>query len=297
MIDRAARAPAFSFGRRIERAAELAAKLDYARQVLNFYGEVAAFQGLLFEEFSRQVDPTAVPWGEGRSIHRGLLDRHLPVLLREFPGLLLTARRVGPELLARAADELLTEFSSEDWASLLKDYWQTATGPDVAASPLEPDVTDFFPKAFLQPYAEFLAAHCPLLPPDDEADWRVAAGRARCPVCGARPQVSVLRPESHGAKRYLTCALCGFEWRFKRVCCPACGEEDFNRLAYHKPPDFELPHVRVEVCETCRGYIKSVDLSEYGLAVPVVDELAALPLDVWAMEQGYRKVEPNLAGI
>jgi formate dehydrogenase maturation protein FdhE len=40
-----------------------------------------------------------------------------------------------------------------------------------------------------------------------------------------------------------------------------------------------------------------VDLSEYGLAVPVVDELAALPLDVWAMEQGYRKVEPNLAGI
>jgi FdhE protein len=296
MIDRAARAPAFSFGRRIERAAELAAKLDYARQVLDFYREVAGFQGRLYEGLSRQLDPAEIPWGEGRPIHHGLLERQLPVLLAEFPGLLLLVRRAGPELLARAADELLTEFSPDDWAALLRDYWRAATEPD-AAPPPEPDVTDFFPKAFLQPYAEFLAAHCPFLPPDDEMDWRVAAGRARCPVCGARPQVSVLRPESHGAKRYLTCALCGFEWRYKRVCCPACGEEDFNKLAYHKPPDFELPHVRVEVCETCRGYIKSVDLTEYGLAVPVVDELAALALDVWAVEQGYRKVEPNLAGI
>ncbi len=296
MIERAARTPAFSFERRVERAAELAVKLDYARQVLDFYREVAAFQGRLYEGLGRQVNPAEVPWGEGQPIHGGLLGRHLPALLPEFTGLLVLVRRIGPDLLARAADELLTEFSSDDWAVLLQNYWQAATGlgRDEAA---DPDVTDFFPKAFLQPYAEFLAAHCPLLPPDDEVDWRVAAGPARCPVCGARPQVSILRPESHGAKRYLMCALCGSEWRYKRVCCPACGEEEFKKLAYHKPPDFELPHVRVEVCESCRGYIKSVDLTEYGLAVPVVDELAALPLDVWAVEQGYRKIELNLVGI
>jgi len=296
MIDRKTWTPAFTFERRAERAAELAERLDYAREVLHFYREVARFQLRLYQGLKAKLDPVPIPWGEGRPIHRGLLGRHLPALLSEFPGLLVLVRRVGPDLLARAADELLTEFGPDDWAALLEGYWQEATGPDRDAGG-EPDVADFFPKAFLQPYAEFLAACCPLLPPDDETEWRVAAGPARCPVCGARPQVSVLRPESHGARRFLLCSLCGFEWRYKRVCCPACGEEEFKKLAYHKPPDFELPHVRVEVCESCRGYIKGVDLTEYGLAVPVVDELAALPLDVWAVEQGYRKVELNLAGI
>jgi formate dehydrogenase maturation protein FdhE len=37
----------------------------------------------------------------------------------------------------------------------------------------------------------------------------------------------------------------------------------------------------------------SLDLS----AIPEVDELAGLPLDLWAQEQGYRKVQPNLTGI
>ena len=93
----------------------------------------------------------------------------------------------------------------------------------------------------------------------------------------------------------LLCSLCATEWRFKRVRCPACGEESFEKLPYHKTADF--PHVRVEVCETCRKYIKGVDLTIHGLAVPTVDDVATLPLDVWAVEQGYDKIEMNLVGI
>jgi formate dehydrogenase maturation protein FdhE len=33
------------------------------------------------------------------------------------------------------------------------------------------------------------------------------------------------------------------------------------------------------------------------LAVPVVDELASVPLDIWAEEQGYTKLQPNLLGM
>jgi formate dehydrogenase maturation protein FdhE len=55
--------------------------------------------------------------------------------------------------------------------------------------------------------------------------------------------------------------------------------------------------VRVEVCESCHKYIKGIDLTAYGLAVPVVDEIAALPLDIWAAEQGYKKIEMNLIGV
>jgi formate dehydrogenase maturation protein FdhE len=40
-----------------------------------------------------------------------------------------------------------------------------------------------------------------------------------------------------------------------------------------------------------------VHLEKEAAAVPDVDELAALPLDVWAQEKGYRKIQPNLAGI
>jgi len=55
--------------------------------------------------------------------------------------------------------------------------------------------------------------------------------------------------------------------------------------------------VRVEACESCHTYIKAIDLTKNGLAVPVIDEVAALSLDVWAQQQGYSKLQPNLFGL
>jgi formate dehydrogenase maturation protein FdhE len=50
----------------------------------------------------------------------------------------------------------------------------------------------------------------------------------------------------------------------------------------------------VDACESCHTYLKTIDLSKSGLAVPVVDELATIPLSLWAQEKGYRKLQPNL---
>ena len=58
----------------------------------------------------------------------------------------------------------------------------------------------------------------------------------------------------------------------------------------------EIAHVRVDVCDTCHTYLKTVDLTKNGLGVPVVDELAAIPLDLWASDHGYRKLQVNLIG-
>jgi len=55
--------------------------------------------------------------------------------------------------------------------------------------------------------------------------------------------------------------------------------------------------MRVEACDACHTYIKSVDLTKNGLANPPVDELAAIPLDLWAQERGYAKLRPNLLGM
>jgi FdhE protein len=40
--------------------------------------------------------------------------------------------------------------------------------------------------------------------------------------------------------------------------------------------------------------LKTVDLTKNGLAVPVVDEIAAIPLDLWAQGRGYNKLQVNL---
>jgi formate dehydrogenase maturation protein FdhE len=53
----------------------------------------------------------------------------------------------------------------------------------------------------------------------------------------------------------------------------------------------------VEECGSCCTYVKAIDLREVGLAVPVVDELASIDLDLWAVEQGLSKLQKNLLGL
>jgi FdhE protein len=102
--------------------------------------------------------------------------------------------------------------------------------------------------------------------------------------------VGVLRGEGDGAK-----GLCDLEWSYRRLICANCGEEDKEKLSVFVAAGIE--HVRVEACDTCRTYLKSVDLTKDGFAVPVVDEIATVALNLWADEQGYTKIETNVLGM
>ena len=73
------------------------------------------------------------------------------------------------------------------------------------------------------------------------------------------------------------------------------GDEDKDRLPVYTAEEF--PYIRVETCDTCRVYLKSIDLTRHGLAVPEVDELASVSLDLWAREKGYTKLQHNLFGM
>ncbi len=99
---------------------------------------------------------------------------------------------------------------------------------------------------------------------------------------------------SDGGGRRLLCATCLTAWPFRRLRCAYCGEEDEHKLSYFRG---EADHLRVEACESCRRYVKTVDLTRLGLAVPIVDEVAGAPLDLWAREHGYDKIELNLLGL
>ena len=192
-------------------------------------------------------------------------------LLEFFPRLQALVKRYGPSPLARAAEP--TEES-------LLAFWQ--------GERKSTDGTQFYARALLQPWAERLRAASPA----NEQEWTAGEG---CPFCAAAPGAAVLRPEGDGGKRSLSCSLCAGEWLFRRILCPYCGETDREKLPSYRSE--AIPQVRVEACDTCRCYLKTVDLTVDGHAIPVVDELVTLSLNIWAEESGYCKHEPNLLGM
>ena len=140
----------------------------------------------------------------------------------------------------------------------------------------------------LQPVAEGLSAQG--TPPPE-----IPAAR-ECPQCGWLPQAATLADEADvQGNRRLVCALCAFAWSYPRALCPSCGSTGEDGLEFHV--DQALPHLRVEACRRCHGYLKSVDLRVVGFAEPFVDDLATPELDLWASEQGLEKISPNLFGL
>jgi formate dehydrogenase maturation protein FdhE len=153
------------------------------------------------------------------------------------------------------------------------------------------------------PVAEYLAraASAPVL----EALAGVSAALPRaprdggCPRCGGRPQLSYFEESGESlvtAPRHLLCCRCGGSWVHERLTCPACGERSTAKLPIFSD-DEGLPALRADACETCRSYLISVDVRRDPAAVPIVDELVALPLDLHARERGFAKIVPNLMGI
>jgi Protein involved in formate dehydrogenase formation len=177
----------------------------------------------------------------------------------------------------------------------------------LAGAQLDP-VDRYLARASLAPVLEALgeAAGAACMPASHED------GGALCPCCGGLPQLSYLASSGESlvsGRRNLVCARCAASWTCSRSTCPACGESDDARLTVHaeawKRPvsgnggDAErplFPHLRIAACGTCRSYLLEVDLERDGRAVPEVDELAALPLDLYAADQGLTKVTPNLMG-
>ena len=148
---------------------------------------------------------------------------------------------------------------------------------------------DYLSRALLQPYAEVLRARN--IAPD-----RVHH-RGRCPFCGGAAMISARRsiPEADSGLRVLICALCSNEWSFNRVCCPACFEENPEKLPVYSSDAH--PFVRIEACGTCHRYMKSIDLTKDARPIPAIDDLVSIAMDLWALDEGLTRIEPGLAGI
>jgi formate dehydrogenase accessory protein FdhE len=260
------------------RALDLAAAAPHAEEILSTYADLLDLQARVAEAVPVRRWLTLVSAGESGP-PRLRLDR-LPVdeLVPLFADFLASAADLGTDVMRADAGAL----SGAPGAS-----WLTLFGTALTADGHDHDAP-FHVRAFLQPVATTLAVA-------EGARMDTARG-GRCFVCGGAPVVGALQDlaSAQGSRRLL-CAVCGSAWRLPRLVCAHCGETDPAKLAVHTAES--LPWVRLDECTTCLRYLKTVDLRQRGDAVPLVDDLATVELDLWAREQGLTRVQENLFGL
>jgi FdhE protein len=254
-----------SWQQRTDRATTLANADPETNALLTQYAGILRVQRMCFDAFVADEDGLT-----------GSLDRDLPAISPSAGRAFRAVREfLPPQVVADAPD-------ADDVRPLLLAGWHSA-------------FPGFLARLVLQPYAEALVQ----LGVRDciSRNLERTPGSAACPFCGGPPQVSVLRQDSGGdaGGRALVCSMCATTWPLRRILCVNCGEEDEHRLHYFHADRFD--HVRVDACESCRYYLKAVDLTRLGLAVPLVEEVASGALDVWARDRGYTKVTQNLIGL
>jgi FdhE protein len=246
------------FERRAARAELVLSEAPVAEEPLRFAAGLYRVQGRMAR---------ALAEAHAEDPLTGHLDADAGRVAEQIPLLLRYAAENGPEALSEDAQARQKDLPATARARLLV-YWAGD----------RPSSEDYLSRAILRPYVELLRSVN--LPPD-----RVHR-RGQCPFCGGGPWISARREGSlmEGARRMLGCALCGGEWLFGRILCPSF-QNDRN------------PALRIEACETCHRYVKSIDLSQDARPIPEVDDLASIAMDLWAVDQGFTRIEPGLAGI
>jgi hypothetical protein len=257
----------------------------------------------------------AETWARRRRRARQLVERH--AFARDLLGLYEALLDVQEPAFAKARDERpaparVAVYAAERVMVTVADA-TTAAGPPSLAAAVRDRLRDGDPVSFVrrwlaaegqEPVDEYLAraAAAPVLEAlgpaaGDACSGRPAAGG--CPRCGGLPQLSYLTEAGEtlvSGPRMLLCCRCGDSWVHQRMTCVGCGEQTTSKLPIFADAA-RFPHLRADACETCRRYLITIDLRQDANAIPVVDELVALPLDLYVKERGFTKIVPNLMAI
>jgi FdhE protein len=274
------------------RTDQLRRRHTFARELLDFYGALVGVQELAYEEAI-----SAKPGPDELSAY---------VAERVIPGVVDVTIAAGPQKLHEAVARRL----------------ETTPAGEIVAAWMNSDdqslVDRYLARASLGPVLEALGT---------EATAACAGVRDQrhCPSCGGPPQLSyfaVAGEDLASGGRFLVCARCHGGWGYARMTCPGCGEDSSSRLPIFSEEgttsgergsvvrglqgklgekaraehEAVFPHVRIEACETCHRYLLNIDVAADPAAVPLVDEMSALPLDIYAKEKGLSKITPNLVG-
>lgn len=260
------------------------------------YLELIAFYGRIFaaQEAARRrirLDPIHLPEDLVRLKRRERMPLVMTSEMVFDPGvsedLLVELCRIAVECDSELAGAARTLSGQSMKATTLLVPFLKAQEPAVAAGAADLGV-DLPPLAFflyhcLRPSlctcAEQLAAHLDSTPSGEQG---------YCPVCGSPPAIASLEDEG---QRHLFCSFCWHKWPLNRTLCPFCGSRDQKGLVYLYSE--EEKEYRVDACQSCRKYIKTVDTRVLTrLFYPPLEQVASLHLDIKASEAGYESVLP-----
>ncbi len=285
-------ATAAPWAERHRRTLELRGRHAFAAELLDFYGAVLGVQERAFDE-AVSIRPPA---------------QHLVAYVAEMvvPSVAEVSVACGP---AKLREGVAARMDSGDPREIVAAW---------IGGEEQPVVDRYIARAAIGPVLEALG-------PEVAASCIGVRDRLHCPFCGGAPQLSyfaVASDDLAAGGRFLCCARCHGTWGFPRMTCAGCGESSSSRLSIFSEegttsgergsvvrglpvgpnghsgsaPKAIFPHVRIEACDACRHYLLNIDLAADPAAVPIVDELDALPLDLFARERGFSKLTPNLMG-
>ncbi|MCF8033159.1 MAG: formate dehydrogenase accessory protein FdhE [Desulfarculaceae bacterium] len=166
---------------------------------------------------------------------------------------------------------------TEECLLALLDGEQAGCGGLAEGAGVSPEVLGFMLLALAKPLLEQRAVGlAPLL---QGREW----SQGCCPICGALPELAFLQGE--GGQRWLRCSCCAHHWRFARMACPVCGNQDPEKREFFFAEGQERE--RVDYCTACGKYLLTLDLR--GLDQKPMWAAAALGLvhlDLVARERG-----------
>ncbi|HEX6617766.1 MAG TPA: formate dehydrogenase accessory protein FdhE [Gemmatimonadales bacterium] len=112
-----------------------------------------------------------------------------------------------------------------------------------------------------------------------------------CPICAAWP--ILVEHRGLDRARWARCGRCGGQWRAEWLRCVYCGEREHERLGSLVPEEGGEV-LKVEVCATCRGYVKTVTtLQAQSPLELLLRDLETIELDLVALERGYERPAPG----
>ena len=201
-----------------------------------------------------------------------------------FNSLISIAEKRMPEVAQNIID--IVKSPEFDWEKIIRasfDRKIEKTDAQESTAEREPedniDLIDLFIEESLRPELECVALKYTKI--IAKSGW----SEGYCPVCGKEPKIGEIREEEEG-KRYLFCHQCGVKWYFHRIKCPFCGNEEQHSLAYFEVEGEE--RYRVDVCNKCRRYIKTVELPKSSEEPNLdVEDIATLHRDMIAYDEGY----------
>ncbi len=265
----------------LQRIPVLKERFPEAEEILSFAECLLRFQNCVLEDLLEKYPKVDLSSAEAR-IEKGkpaLRLKHLD--LRPYLGYLrealVKASECGTESIREGARFLLSQ-PEEELISLTGYFLENQMADDVSRMIF---------MAWLQPVLYSIS--------DRISFTRDQWLRNFCPVCGFKPSVSFLMDSEEGeGVRFLRCSLCLTDWVYVRTMCVNCGNVEDDKMDYFMERGAD--YIQLQVCRKCKHYIKVVDLRKEGLAVPDLEDIASVALDLWAQERDYTKIERNIFG-